>query len=65
MDYLILIRKGMIKISKSTSTSSGGIGIGAVIAIILSWTTNHSILWAILHGILSWCYVIYWVIQYK
>jgi branched-subunit amino acid transport protein len=54
----------VINISKQTSTSSG-IGIGAVIAIILSWTTNHSILWCILHGIFSWFYVIYWVIQYK
>ena len=27
--------------------------------MILSFQLNHSILWAILHGILSWIYVIY------
>lgn len=42
--------------------SSSGIGIGAVIAIILSWTSNHSILWAIIHGFFSWFYVIYYVL---
>ena len=29
------------------------------LAIAISYTTNHSILWAIIHGILSWLYVIY------
>jgi hypothetical protein len=32
---------------------------GLVLAMILSYATNHSILWAILHGYLSWVYVIY------
>lgn len=39
-----------------------GLGIGAVLAIIMSWTANHSILWAILHGMCGWFYVIYWAI---
>lgn len=39
-----------------------GIGLGAVIAVVASWSINHSILWAILHGILSWFYVIYFAI---
>jgi hypothetical protein len=38
---------------------SNGIGIGAAIAIVCSWQRNRSILWAILAGILSWIYVIY------
>ena len=42
--------------------TSGGIGIGTVIAIIVSWTTNHSILWAIIHGIFGWLYVIYYLL---
>jgi hypothetical protein len=33
--------------------------LGTIIAIVLSWTRNASILWCILHGILSWIYVIY------
>ncbi len=48
--------------TKSGGTTSGGIGVGVVLAIILSWTTNHSILWAILHGLCGWLYVIYWAI---
>jgi len=44
--------------SNESSASSGGIGLGAVIAVIMSWTTNHSVGWAILHGLLGWIYVI-------
>jgi len=54
----------MSEVSKS-SVSSGGVSIGAVIAIILSWTVNKSILWCILHAFCSWFYVIYWVIVYS
>ena len=39
--------------------TTSGIGLGSVIAIVASWDRNKSILWAILHGILSWFYVIY------
>ena len=39
--------------------TSGGVGLGSVIAVVASWDRNRSILWAILHGILSWFYVIY------
>jgi hypothetical protein len=39
-----------------------GVGLGAVIAVVVSWHRNRSILWAILHGILSWIYVIYFAI---
>jgi hypothetical protein len=36
-----------------------GIGLGSAIAVVCSWQRNRSILWAILAGILSWLYVIY------
>lgn len=39
-----------------------GIGLGSVIAIVASWSRNQSVLWAIMHGILSWFYVIYFVL---
>jgi hypothetical protein len=39
-----------------------GIGLGTAIAVVASWSRNKSILWAILHGILSWIYVIYYAI---
>jgi hypothetical protein len=42
-----------------------GIGLGAAIAIVCSWQRNRSILWAILAGILSWIYVIYYAVTRK
>jgi protein-S-isoprenylcysteine O-methyltransferase Ste14 len=42
-----------------------GIGLGSVIAAITSWERNKSVLWAILSGIFSWFYVIYFVITRK
>lgn len=37
-----------------------GVGLGGVIAGILSWSVNHSIGWLILHIFCSWFYVIYY-----
>jgi len=39
-------------------------GLGSMIAIMVSWSVNHSILWAILHGICSWIYVVYYCLEY-
>jgi len=36
-----------------------GVGFGSALAIAISYTDNHSILWAIIHGILGWLYVIF------
>lgn len=36
-----------------------GVGLGSIIAVVISWSRNKSILWAIIHGILGWLYVIY------
>jgi hypothetical protein len=44
------------------TAASSGIGLGSVIAVVCSWERNRSILWAILAGILSWFYVIYFAI---
>ncbi len=41
------------------------VGLGTVIAIVISWSRNKSILWAIIHGILGWLYVIYALIFHK
>lgn len=42
-----------------------GIGLGSAIAVVCSWQRNRSILWAILAGILSWFYVIYFAATRK
>lgn len=39
-----------------------GISFGSVLAIVISWSINKSVLWAILHGILGWIYVIYYIL---
>ncbi|MDF1824620.1 MAG: hypothetical protein P1U68_08255 [Verrucomicrobiales bacterium] len=39
-----------------------GIGLGSALAVVCSWERNRSILWAILAGILSWFYVIYFAL---
>ena len=41
-----------------------GISFGSVLAIVMSWTLNKSILWAIIHGVLGWIYVLYYLIKY-
>lgn len=46
------------------SAVGGGIGLGSVIAVVVSWSVNHSILWAIIHGFFGWLYVLYYLIRY-
>lgn len=41
-----------------------GVGLGQVIAAILSFDLSGSILYAILHGILGWFYVVYYAARY-
>jgi len=45
-----------------SDTTTAGIGFGCALAITISWSVNESILWAILHGIFSWLYVIYYAL---
>ena len=42
-----------------TEVVKNGIGFGTALAIVISWSQDSSILWAIIHGVLSWFYVIY------
>ena len=54
--------KRNIETSVAATTTRAGIGLGGAIAVTISWSVNKSILWAILHGIFSWFYVIYFAI---
>jgi hypothetical protein len=47
---------------QSVIVTQTGIGLGSVIAVVCSWDRNRSILWAILAGIFSWFYVIYFAL---
>lgn len=42
-----------------------GISFGTALAITISFVENKSVLWAIIHGFLSWFYVIYYVLLPK
>jgi hypothetical protein len=47
---------------RSASVVKTGVSFGSVLAIVISWSVHHSILWAIIHGIFSWLYVLYYAI---
>jgi hypothetical protein len=46
---------------KSYSAVKTGVGFGTALAICISWSVHHSIFWAIVHGIFSWLYVVYYI----
>lgn len=51
---------GQEMVNETTRTiTQSGVGLGSIIAVVASWDRNKSILWAILHGIFGWLYVIY------
>lgn len=39
-----------------------GVGFGSALAMVISYTAHKSVLWAIIHGIFSWLYVIYFLL---
>ncbi|MBT3299743.1 MAG: hypothetical protein HN657_00150 [Candidatus Marinimicrobia bacterium] len=41
-----------------------GVTFGSVLSIVISFTMNHSVFWAIIHGFMSWFYVIYYILVY-
>jgi hypothetical protein len=45
----------------SGHAARAGIGFGSALAIAISWSLNKSILWAIIHGVFSWFYVLYFM----
>ena len=49
----------------STGAASSGISLGSAIAVSVSWSLYHSLLWAIIHGFLGWLYVVYYALTRK
>ena len=45
-------------------TVKSGITFGSALAMVISYTAWKSIGWVIVHGLLSWAYVIYYIIRY-
>ena len=44
--------------------AKASIGFGTALAIAISWSVNKSLLWAVIHGLLSWIYVVYYALVY-
>lgn len=45
-------------------TVKKGLSFGSALAMVISYTTWRSVGWAIFHGLLSWVYVIYFMLRY-
>jgi len=39
-----------------------GVGFGSALAMVISFTTHQSVLWAVIHGVFSWLYVVYFLL---
>lgn len=48
--------------ASTQSAAQAGLGLGSMIAVVCSWERNRSVLMAIVAGVLSWIYVIYFVL---
>ncbi len=42
-----------------------GIGFGSALAMVISFVTWKSIGWAVIHGLMGWVYVVYYLIKYR
>ena len=63
LDSIGFIMARFVRYRKNIIT--GGLSMGSALAMILSYVEHNSILWAIFHGILSWFYVLYFVVVYR
>ena len=41
-----------------------GITFGSALAMVISYTNWHSVGWAVIHGLMSWLYVVYYILRY-
>jgi hypothetical protein len=39
-----------------------GVGFGSALAMAISYNVNHSIVWAIIDGLLGWIYVVFFAL---
>ncbi len=52
-----------IMIRRSRQENSMAIFFG-IIAVLMSYSVNKSLGWAVLHFLCSWMYVVYWLLNY-
>lgn len=41
------------------------LGLGNVIAVVISWSLNQSIGWSLIHGVFGWFYVLYYALALR
>jgi hypothetical protein len=47
---------------RTVRVAKAGASFGSALAITISWSEHHSILWAIVQGFFSWLYVVYYAL---
>ena len=50
------------RVIKTIKTIKTGIGFGCCLAMIISWSLYQSVIYALLHGILGWIFVLWYLI---
>ena len=58
----MIIAEILAETTNAATVVQTGVGLGSVIAVVCSWDRNRSIVWAIVAGIFSWFYVIYFAL---
>lgn len=53
-----------ISVSTGNHNVDVGIGFGTALAMVISYVNWGSVGWAMLHGLLGWVYVLYYIIKY-
>jgi hypothetical protein len=48
--------------SKARAGGIGCWGFGSALAIAISWSEHHSIVWSLIDGFLSWFYILYFAV---
>jgi len=62
-----IVEETNVEDNKSTNvkkTVKSGITFGSALAMVISYTAWKAVGWAIFHGLLSWVYVIYFLLRY-
>lgn len=49
---------------KIATTLKSGISFGSALAMVISYVNWHSVGWAVVHGLMGWLYVGYYIIKY-
>lgn len=51
-----------MKEKRSTKAGIGFWGFGSALAMVIGWSQHASVLWTIIDGLLSWIYVVWYLL---